>query len=98
MFTHDFNYNYEDFTEFDMSPGTHSVLPRLREVNPDINLSLALQALRTRASVRGLFVKINKLNFTGYADKEAKINYTLIGQDEILNLINNQDPLAYEFY
>lgn len=98
MFTKDFDYQYENFNELDITPGTHEVLPKLREENPDINLGLALQALRARAASHGYFVRVNKLRFTGYADKEAKINYTIITQQQMINLINNSDSLAYEFY
>lgn len=92
------NYNFEDFTEFNTDPGRHYIIPRIREEEPKINLALALNALKARVNIRGRFLKINKITFTGYVNKEPEIDYTVIGRDDLMNMIMHNDKKSYEFF
>lgn len=92
------NYNFQDFTEFDTNPGRHYVIPRIREEEPKINLNLALNALKARVNIVGSFVKINKITFTGYVNKEPEIDYTVVTRDQLMNMILNHDQTSYEFF
>lgn len=91
-------YDFNDFTEFNVSPGRHFQIPRIREEAPSLNLNLALNALKARANAAGNFVKINKITFTGYVNKEPEIDYTIVTRDQLFNMIMNNNQKSYEFF
>lgn len=71
-------------SEFDLTNGTHTVLPNLRiKYDPVKNLDLALELLRLKARQNHKAIRIDSLTFGGYQDKEAYLNYTVIDQDEL---------------
>lgn len=92
------NYNFQDFTELNADPGHYFVIPKIREEDPKINLALALNALKARVNIRGNFLKINKVTFTGYVNKEPEIDYTVVTKDELMNMILNNNAKSYEFF
>lgn len=92
------NYNFQDFTELPADPGHYFAIPKIREEDPKINLALALNALKARVNIRGNFLKINKITFTGYVNKEPEIDYTVVTKDELMNMILNNNAKSYEFF